>query len=83
MAQLQSHNVEVLFDDRRKVSPGVKFKDAELIGVPLVVVAGRETVDHGTLEIRDRTGEHSQSVPLDDASEAVLARIAELRESQS
>ena len=83
VSQLQSHDIEVLFDDRRKVSPGVKFKDAELIGVPLVVVAGRETVDHGTLEIRDRTGEHSQSVPLDDASEAVLARIAELRESQS
>lgn len=38
----------MIFDDRKKVSPGVKFKDAELIGVPLIAVAGRDTVNNGT-----------------------------------
>ena len=46
--------VEVLYDDRAgKVSPGVKFKDAELIGVPTIVVVGKGLAD-GTVEVKDR-----------------------------
>ena len=49
--------LEVLYDDRRGVSPGVKFKDAELIGVPTIVVVGKGLAD-GMVEVRDRrTGE--------------------------
>ena len=44
--------LEVLFDDRQ-ASPGVKFKDAELIGVPTIVVVGRGLAD-GVVELRDR-----------------------------
>ena len=53
--------VEVLYDDRTgKVSPGVKFKDAELIGVPTIVVVGRNLAE-GTVEVRDRaTGEREE-----------------------
>ena len=40
IADLEAKGIEVIFDDRKKVSPGVKFKDAELIGVPLVAVVG-------------------------------------------
>jgi prolyl-tRNA synthetase len=47
----------VLYDDRPKVSPGVKFGDAELIGVPKIVIVGR-TAAEGTVEVWDRrTGE--------------------------
>ena len=44
IGELEAKGIEVIFDDRKKVSPGVKFKDAELIGVPIIAVAGRDTV---------------------------------------
>lgn len=57
VADLESAGIEVLFDDRPKVSPGVKFKDAELLGMPTIVVVGRGYVD-GVVEVKDRaTGE--------------------------
>jgi prolyl-tRNA synthetase len=57
---LDTAGVRVLYDDREGVSPGVKFKDAELIGVPTIVVVGRGIADDGsgTVEVKDRrTGE--------------------------
>jgi len=58
-AELDSLGREVLFDDRT-ASPGVKFKDAELLGVPWIVVVGRGWAD-GTVELRNRfTGETRQ-----------------------
>ncbi|MBP1327062.1 prolyl-tRNA synthetase [Leucobacter exalbidus] len=57
---LEAAGLDVLFDDRPKVSPGVKFGDAELIGVPRVVVVGRDAAD-GIAEVWDRaTGEKSK-----------------------
>jgi prolyl-tRNA synthetase len=56
----------VLFDDRRGVSPGVKFNDSELIGVPTIVVVGRGLAD-GVIEVKDRATGERQDVPLDDA----------------
>ena len=47
---------EVLLDDRPKVSPGVKFKDAELLGMPFIVILGRAFAD-GNVELRIRGGE--------------------------
>lgn len=68
---LDAAGLEVLLDDR-KASPGVKFKDAELLGVPTVVVVGRGYAN-GTIEIRDRfTGEASE-VPVDGAVEQIVA----------
>jgi len=62
--ELSQQGVDVLYDDRPKVSPGVKFKDAELIGVPTIVVVGRNLAE-GTVEVRDRrTGERDE-VPTD------------------
>lgn len=56
-ADFSRAGIDVLFDDRRKVSPGVKFKDAELIGVPVIVVVGRGLAE-GVVEVKDRfTGE--------------------------
>ena len=75
VAELETNGVEVIYDDRRKVSPGVKFKDAELIGVPVVAVVGRDYVNDGTIEIRDRDGENKVVVPAADAVKALLDRL--------
>ena len=65
--------LQVLFDDR-KASPGVKFKDSELLGMPWVVVVGRGWSE-GTVELRERaTGEVTQ-VPVKGAAEAIVARL--------
>ncbi len=70
---LEASGVRVLFDDRRGVSPGVKFKDAELIGVPTIVVVGKGLAE-GVVEVRDRATGERENVPVADAA----ARIREL-----
>jgi len=62
-AELEGAGVRVLLDDRDSVSPGVKFKDAELIGVPTIVVVGRGLAD-GTIEVKDRRSGERQDVPV-------------------
>ena len=57
--------VDVLFDDRPKVSPGVKFGDAELLGVPRVVVVGRDAAE-GFAEVWDRAAGTKDRVALSD-----------------
>ncbi|MGB8945684.1 MAG: proline--tRNA ligase [Streptomyces sp.] len=58
--QLNAAGVRVLVDDRAGVSPGVKFTDAELIGVPQILVAGRRSAE-GVVELKDRrTGEREE-----------------------
>lgn len=71
-AELDEAGIEVLFDDRPKVSPGVKFKDAELLGMPFAVVLGRSFAD-GIVELRVRGGEILE-VPADQ----VVAKLQEL-----
>ncbi len=66
--ELDELGVDVLYDDRPKVSPGVKFGDAELIGVPLIVIVGRRAAE-GIVEFWDRrTGERSE-IALDEVHE--------------
>ncbi|HET7432103.1 MAG TPA: proline--tRNA ligase [Nocardioides sp.] len=62
--ELAADGVTVLYDDRPRVSPGVKFKDAELIGVPTIVVVGRNLAE-GTIEVRDRKSGEREDVPVD------------------
>ena len=65
-AEFEVAGFEVALDDRPKVSPGVKFGDAELIGVPLIVIAGRGAAD-GIVEVWDRrTGERNE-IPAAEA----------------
>ena len=64
--ELSQQGITVLYDDRPKVSPGVKFKDAELIGVPTIVVVGRNLAE-GTVEVRDRRTGDREEVPTDHA----------------
>ncbi len=74
-ADMERAGLEVLLDDRNGVSPGVKFKDAELIGVPTIVVVGKALAE-GTVEVRDRLRGTNESVAVADAAAAVrrLAR---------
>lgn len=71
--ELVARGVEVVYDDRPKVSPGVKFKDAELLGVPLLLVVGRGLAD-GVVEVRPRAGEGVQ-VAVADAVEHVVQQV--------
>jgi prolyl-tRNA synthetase len=66
-ADLEGHGFDVLFDDRPKVSPGVKFGDAELLGVPLIVIVGRDAAD-GKVEFWNRSTGERTSVALDSVS---------------
>jgi prolyl-tRNA synthetase len=71
---LEAAGLEVIYDDRPKVSPGVKFKDAELIGVPTIVTVGRGLAD-GVVEVKDRrTGERTD-VPVADAAGHLTALV--------
>jgi prolyl-tRNA synthetase len=71
---LEAAGLSVLFDDRPKVSPGVKFKDAELIGVPTILVVGRGLAD-GLVEVKDRVTGTSADVELGQAVEHLVAVV--------
>jgi prolyl-tRNA synthetase len=72
-AELDAAGLAVLLDDR-KASPGVKFADAELLGMPTIVVLGRGLAD-GLVELRDRAGGERSDVPLAEAAAQVLAAV--------
>jgi prolyl-tRNA synthetase len=73
--ELEAAGVRVLVDDRAGVSPGVKFTDAELLGVPTILVVGRGLAD-GVVEVKDRaTGERTE-IKLADAVPHFTALIA-------
>jgi prolyl-tRNA synthetase len=75
-AELDRRGVEVLFDDRQ-ASPGVKFKDAELLGVPWVVVVGRGWAD-GVVELRNRFTGETREVPVANAATDISAAVADI-----
>jgi prolyl-tRNA synthetase len=72
--ELDRLGVEVLLDDRQ-ASPGVKFKDAELLGVPWIVVVGRGWAD-GVVELRNRFTGETREVPVDAAALAISGALA-------
>ncbi|WP_310528245.1 His/Gly/Thr/Pro-type tRNA ligase C-terminal domain-containing protein, partial [Nocardioides sp.] len=64
-----------LYDDRMgKVSPGVKFKDAELIGMPTIVTVGRGLAD-GNVEVRDRATGEREEVAVADAAAHIAGLV--------
>ncbi|HAG63644.1 MAG TPA: proline--tRNA ligase [Kocuria sp.] len=74
VAHLEAAGVSVLFDDRPKVSPGVKFRDAELLGVPTVLVVGRGLAD-GVLELKDRRSGTSRDIARDRVVAEITAEL--------
>ncbi|MEO7000145.1 MAG: His/Gly/Thr/Pro-type tRNA ligase C-terminal domain-containing protein, partial [Terracoccus sp.] len=71
---LEAQGLRVLVDDRKGVSPGVKFKDSELIGVPTIVVVGRGLAE-GKVEIKDRRSSERREVPVDEVVAAVVREV--------
>ncbi len=73
--ELDTAGVTVLYDDRTgKVSPGVKFKDAEIIGVPTIVVVGRGLAD-GMVEVKDRRSGEREDVAADAVVDHLVALV--------
>ncbi|MDR6141201.1 prolyl-tRNA synthetase [Microbacterium foliorum] len=72
-AQLESAGLDVLYDDRPKVSPGVKFGDAELVGVPKIVIVGRGAAD-GQVELWDRSTGDREAVSVEEALQQLSRR---------
>ncbi len=68
--ELSGQNVEVLYDDRNE-RPGVKFKDADLVGIPLRLTVGAKSLAEGKVEMSFRRDREKQLVPLSD----VVARV--------
>jgi prolyl-tRNA synthetase len=69
--ELEAAGFEVLHDDREGFSPGVKFKDADLLGMPLRIVIGAKGLKDGTAELRDRRTKKLERVPFDRLVSAV------------
>jgi prolyl-tRNA synthetase len=73
-AQLTADGIEVLYDDR-DARPGVKFADAELMGIPHRIVVGERGVEAGTLEYRHRRATDSEDFPAHDALAFIRSRL--------
>jgi len=69
---LEANGIEVLLDDREGLSPGVKFKDADLLGFPLRVVVGAKGLKEGYVELRDRRTKEALKVKPDELLSAVM-----------
>jgi prolyl-tRNA synthetase len=74
-AELTAAGIEVLYDDR-DARPGVKFADAELLGIPHRVVVGERGLEAGKLEYRNRRDTQSQEFPLEDALGFIRSHMA-------
>ena len=73
--ELQQNGVEVLLDDRDE-RPGVKFKDADLVGIPLRVTVGAKGLEKGCIELRSRRDGKTEEIPVADAVTKISAILA-------
>lgn len=73
-AALTERGVEVLFDDRDE-RPGVKFKDADLLGIPLRVTLGKKSLEQGKVEVKARTSKDVEMVDIATAADDIAARV--------
>ncbi len=76
--ELRAGGADVLLDDR-KARPGVKFKDADLLGIPLRIVVGEKGLAEGNIELKRRTDDKPALVPVEGAVAEALAILEELR----
>ena len=77
--QLLNKGVDVLLDDR-VLRGGVKFKDADLIGIPVTVTVGKKSVADGNIEIKLRAESKSKKVPIEKATDATIELVNSLKE---
>ena len=76
-SELEAQGISVMLDDRRGTSPGVKFKDAELIGNPVIVVVGK-SLEQGNVEVRVRKSGDKSDVALAQAATSIAELVASL-----
>ena len=76
-SELEAQGISVMLDDRRGTSPGVKFKDAELIGNPVIVVVGK-SLEQGNVEVRVRKSGDKNDVALAQAVTSIAELVASL-----
>ncbi len=76
-SELEAQGISVMLDDRRGTSPGVKFKDAELIGNPVIVVVGK-SLEQGNVEVRVRKTGDKSDVALAGAVTSIAELVASL-----
>lgn len=72
--ELEASGLRVMIDDRRDPSAGVKFKDAELIGIPFIMVVGKG-LESGVVEFRNRTSGEKSELPLATALATIISTI--------
>jgi prolyl-tRNA synthetase len=72
-ADLESQGLQVLYDDRKE-SPGVKFNDADLLGIPIRVIISPRTMETNSIEVKRRSEKESELVPI----EGIATRLEEL-----
>ncbi len=75
--ELTAAGIEVLFDDRDE-SPGVKFNDADLIGIPLRITVGTRGLKDGQIELKHRNAKEKHMIPLEGAVAEIQAEITKL-----
>ena len=75
--QLEAKGIEVLYDDRRD-SLGTKFKDANLIGIPIRLTLTPRSIENGGVELTHRRVDGRSTVPLEEVVTAVRQKVAEL-----
>ena len=76
-ADLEARGIEVLLDDRRE-NPGVKFKDADLIGIPVRVTVGDRGLKNGLVEFKLRRDVDRSELPLAEAVDHIVAEVRKL-----
>ncbi len=74
---MQAAGLEVLYDDREE-SPGVKFNDADLIGIPLRLTVSKRTLENGTVELKHRPQDERLTLPLEEAIPRLRQEITRL-----
>jgi prolyl-tRNA synthetase len=74
-SELESKGLEVLYDDRRE-SPGVKFNDADLLGIPIRVTISPRTLEKNSAEIKKRPEKKSQLVPLEEIADRLAGLVS-------
>ena len=75
---LENANTDTLFDDRQE-RPGIKFKDHDLIGIPVQAIVGARGIKNGVIELKTRRDGAKENLPIDKAFEGILKKINELK----
>jgi prolyl-tRNA synthetase len=75
-AELEKEGLEILFDDRQD-SPGVKFNDADLLGIPLRVTISPRTLAKNSVEVKKRSEKEAQLVPLKEIAQKLKALVSD------